>query len=169
MTYLYASIGVVVVSPLSSILLLPPSIPGFTVFMVLTGRFAPFASDPAYQPTAITSRHPPLSPLNQADAVYDPTAGGCAITTTEKNRDNVIATLVSDIVLCGIMLVGVARQKNDGGLWRMILRHGVIWIVLATLSEVPPATFLILDLNGEFFGEHRVWVGGIGINDNGLV
>ncbi|EIM84470.1 uncharacterized protein STEHIDRAFT_148503 [Stereum hirsutum FP-91666 SS1] len=85
--------------------------------------------------------------LAVADAFFDPIASTCAITTTAKNRDNVVVTLVSDFVLCVIMLGGVVRQKNDGGLWRMIYRHGVIWIALATLSEVPPATFLILNLN----------------------
>lgn len=88
--------------------------------------FTPYHSLHSNHPLPFTLHpfpHTHLYTNPQADAHFDPTASTCAITTTEKLRDNVIVTLVTDFVLCVIMLGGVVRQKNDGGLWRMIYRH----------------------------------------------
>jgi len=85
--------------------------------------------------------------ISLADAAWSPATGACAIRLTARNRDHVIVTLCTDVVLFVIMLRGVMRHRHGGSLWRMAWRQGIIWLALATLAEVLPTTFLCLNLN----------------------
>ncbi|KAI0052413.1 hypothetical protein FA95DRAFT_1601788 [Auriscalpium vulgare] len=97
--------------------------------------------------------HPSMSltvtPTAQADASWNPVVGLCAVVNTDHNRANVLVTLLTDLVLLIIMFAGVLRLRSGSGLWKLLYRHGLIWIALATLAEVPPTTFLFLNLNDE--------------------
>jgi hypothetical protein len=82
---------------------------------------------------------------------------------TEKNKPSIIATLITDIVLLLIVLIGLVRLLHDSGgsfalgrlLWKQVgsgrsysavpqftylfpLLKGVIWLVIATVAEIPP-------------------------------
>ena len=78
---------------------------------------------------------------------------------------------MADAVLLCLMLACFLKERFEdaGGVWRMLVRQaslrmlwmyifrgsmrrrfeqGIIWVMLATLVEVPPMVFLFLDLNG---------------------
>jgi len=75
----------------------------------------------------------------------------CAVLRTERGRIGVISTLISDLVILVLMLVGLLRWKNARqrfGIWWFLFTQGFVWLLLVTLAEVPPTVFLLLDLNG---------------------
>ncbi|KAI0255671.1 hypothetical protein BJV78DRAFT_692975 [Lactifluus subvellereus] len=78
----------------------------------------------------------------------------CVVLNTESSKPNIIVTLVTDIVLLLIMLAGLLRIRCYGGgkssLWSLLLKHGLIWVLLATIAEVPPTVFIYLNLNDAF-------------------
>ncbi|KAI9454253.1 hypothetical protein BJY52DRAFT_766903 [Lactarius psammicola] len=91
--------------------------------------------------------------ITQLRATWAPVQGVCAVLNIEKSKNNIIVTLVTDVVLCLTMLVGLLRLRQHGtmmGLWRLLWRQGVIWLIMATVAEVPPTVFISLDLNDPF-------------------
>jgi hypothetical protein len=88
----------------------------------------------------------------------------CIMLNTEKNKNSFIVTLITDIVLLLIMLIGLLRLLHGSGgsfalgrlLWKQVGSRpshfavsqftylfplptkGVIWLLIATLAEVPP-------------------------------
>ncbi|KAI0062698.1 hypothetical protein BV25DRAFT_597421 [Artomyces pyxidatus] len=86
-------------------------------------------------------------------AEWDEEIGSCAVLNTAESKDNIIATLVSDIVLLLLMFFGLLRWPNAGmvhGIWRLLYTQGILWIVIVTLAEVPPVAFIFLNLNAAF-------------------
>jgi len=79
----------------------------------------------------------------------------CVPTNTESNKLNIIVTLVTDVILLLIMLVGLIRLRRNGagtfGLGQLLWRQGVIWFFFATVAEVPPTVFVSLNLNSSLF------------------
>jgi hypothetical protein len=94
------------------------------------------------------------------------------VLNSAKNKSSIIVALISDIVLLLIVLIGLLRLLHDGGgtfalgrlLWKQVgsgrshfavsqftylfpLPKGVIWLLIATVAEVPPtvcpASFLV--------------------------
>ncbi|KAI0283525.1 hypothetical protein BC826DRAFT_193195 [Russula brevipes] len=69
-------------------------------------------------------------------------------------KPNLISTLITDIVLLLVMLVGLHRARLDGGgllsLGEILWKQGIIWLFLATMAEVPPVVLMCLDLNAVF-------------------
>ncbi|KAF8497018.1 hypothetical protein F5888DRAFT_1906889 [Russula emetica] len=59
-----------------------------------------------------------------------------------------------DIVLLLIVLIGLLRLLHDSGgtfaLGRLLWKQGVIWLLIATVAEVPPTVFIVLNLNASF-------------------
>ncbi|KAI0052077.1 hypothetical protein FA95DRAFT_50322 [Auriscalpium vulgare] len=82
----------------------------------------------------------------KADSKWDDGSKGCTIVNSKDSRINVTVTLVSDLLCLFIMIIGLRRQR-DHALGRMLFNQGLIWVVLATVSEMPPTIFLWLDLN----------------------
>ncbi|KAI0270471.1 hypothetical protein BC834DRAFT_861584 [Gloeopeniophorella convolvens] len=82
-----------------------------------------------------------------ADSVWLPTENACFIVNSQKSRLNVLISAVTDLILLFFMIIGVMRVKSNASIWWMLYRHGMIWIVLATVGQVPPTTFLFLNLN----------------------
>ncbi|KAH9984831.1 hypothetical protein BJV77DRAFT_1035671 [Russula vinacea] len=78
--------------------------------------------------------------------------GRCVLDHTESNKPNIIVTLVTDIVLLLMMLVGLFRLRRYGAgtLGQLLWKQGVIWLFLATIAEVTPVVFISLDLNDPF-------------------
>ncbi|KAI0048048.1 hypothetical protein FA95DRAFT_1130626 [Auriscalpium vulgare] len=61
-------------------------------------------------------------------------------------RINVTVTLVADLLCLLIMIIGLKRER-DHALGSLLFNQSIIWVVLATLSQLPPTIFLWLDLN----------------------
>ncbi|KAF8492838.1 hypothetical protein F5888DRAFT_880283 [Russula emetica] len=78
----------------------------------------------------------------------------CVLHDTESNKPNIIVTLITDIILSLIMLIGLLRLRRYGvgtfGLGQLLWKQGVIWLFIATFAEVTPAVFVSLDLNDPF-------------------
>jgi hypothetical protein len=64
---------------------------------------------------------------------------------------NTITTLVTDIALLLIMLIGLLRlgfhEPGVYGLGRLLWRQGIVWLFIATIAEIPPVVFISLNLN----------------------
>lgn len=91
--------------------------------------------------------------ITQLRAVWAPTQGVCAVLNVESSKNNIIVTLVTDVVLLITMLVGLLRLRQHGsmlGLGRLLWRQGLIWLLLATAAEVTPTVFISLNLNDPF-------------------
>lgn len=85
-----------------------------------------------------------------SEAVWDEDAESCRALCTENNRISVFTTFMSDLVLLGLMLLGLLRWKNARqryGIWWFLCTQGLVWVLVVTLAEVPPTVFIILDLN----------------------
>ncbi|KAF8481575.1 hypothetical protein DFH94DRAFT_400751 [Russula ochroleuca] len=84
-------------------------------------------------------------------SVWVPAQKQCVVYDTESNKPNIIVTLITDIILLLIMLVGLLRLRRYGdgtfGLARLLWKQGIIWLFLATFAEVTPAVFISLNLN----------------------
>ncbi|KAI0309791.1 hypothetical protein OF83DRAFT_1288449 [Amylostereum chailletii] len=79
-----------------------------------------------------------------ARAEWSDAAGTCAVGATTQNLPNTIAGLVVDTTLLGMMLVGLLRwrEARNYGVWQ-----GLLWVLLATIVEVPTVVFISLNLN----------------------
>jgi hypothetical protein len=97
-----------------------------------------------------------------------PDPNTCVTLNTQGNEPNVISTLVTDIVLLLIMLIGLYRLQCHGGgtfrlgrlLWKQVKLYlamvlvlslftyvfsvpkGVIWLLVAAIAEIPPVVSL---------------------------
>ncbi|KAH9962777.1 hypothetical protein BGW80DRAFT_857384 [Lactifluus volemus] len=60
-----------------------------------------------------------------------------------------LSSLVTDGVLLIGMLLGIMRSSHGSsfGLWHLLYQQCFIWLVLATIADVPVMVLLILDLN----------------------
>jgi hypothetical protein len=99
----------------------------------------------------------------QTRPAWDPVSQNCIILNTEKHKPSIISTLITDIVLLLIVLIGLLPLLHDRGgsfalgrlLWKQVrsgrsrftvsqftylfpLPKGVIWLLIATVVEVPP-------------------------------
>lgn len=79
---------------------------------------------------------------------------GCNVFNSGNSKLNIVSAVVTDLVLLLAVLVGLIRLRSycsgtfDMG--RLLWKQGVMWLLLATLAEVPPTVLIILNLNGEF-------------------
>jgi len=78
----------------------------------------------------------------------------CQELNSQSSKPNIIVLFITDVVLLLIVLVGLFRLRSQGhitcGIGRLLWKQGVLWLILATLAEVLPMVFIILDLNGPF-------------------
>ncbi|KAI9461944.1 hypothetical protein BJY52DRAFT_1185290 [Lactarius psammicola] len=79
---------------------------------------------------------------------WSPVARGCVLENTFKSRDNITVTVATDVAQLVIMLVGLLRSRQTKyGMFRHLYVQGLIWLVAATIGEVPSAVFINLNLN----------------------
>ncbi|KAH9956524.1 hypothetical protein BC827DRAFT_1270890 [Russula dissimulans] len=87
-------------------------------------------------------------------STWSPDEATCLVLNIESNKPNFIVALCTDIVLLVIMLVGLLRlgfhERSAFGMGRLMWRQGLIWLLIATLAEVPPTVFICLNPNGPF-------------------
>ncbi|KAH9956525.1 hypothetical protein BC827DRAFT_752812 [Russula dissimulans] len=93
--------------------------------------------------------------ITQIRATWTPDESTCSVLNIESNKSNVIVTFSTDIVLLVIMLIGLLRlgfheRSTFGGIGHLLWRQGLIWLLIATLAEVPPAVFICLNLNDPY-------------------
>jgi len=78
----------------------------------------------------------------------------CVPLNTESSKPTLIVMLVTDVTLLLIMLIGLLRLRHHlssmFGLTRLLWRQGLIWLLIATVVEVPPVVFIVLNLNAPF-------------------
>ncbi|KAI0003774.1 hypothetical protein BJV74DRAFT_811649 [Russula compacta] len=85
--------------------------------------------------------------------MWMPDEDTCSIANPEKSTLdlNSIFALVTNIVLLLIMLVGLLRLRRHGGgsfaLAQLLWKQGLIWLLVATIAEVPPVVLINLNLN----------------------
>jgi len=87
-------------------------------------------------------------------AVWVPAMSTCVISNIHSTKLNMISTLITDVVLLLVMLIGLLRlgfhESGVYGLGHLMWRQGLVWLFLATIAEVPPVVFISLDLNDPF-------------------
>ncbi|KAN0118816.1 hypothetical protein V8E52_004927 [Russula decolorans] len=74
--------------------------------------------------------------------VWSDESSSCVIINMQSNKINIIAQLTSDVILLLIMVAGLLRLRleiGDFGLGRILWNQSLIWLMLATVAEVPPA------------------------------
>ncbi|KAF8261249.1 hypothetical protein EI94DRAFT_821028 [Lactarius quietus] len=91
--------------------------------------------------------------ITRLRVAWMPALSICEVLNTESSIQTVVTTLVTDVVLLLIMLVGLLRLRVRDtvtvfGLGQLLWKQGLISLFLATIAEVPPSVFLILNLNG---------------------
>jgi hypothetical protein len=84
-------------------------------------------------------------------STWSPEALTCIVDNYESTKPAVIGSLVSDIGLLLIMLIGLLSLHRESGsffaLGRTLWRQGLIWLLFATVAEVPSTVLVILNLN----------------------
>jgi len=87
----------------------------------------------------------------RARSVWMPAETACVMTDIEQNRITVFVTIVTDLVLLFIMVVGtLCLCRDEGGkfgLARLLWRQGVIWLSIGIATEIPPGVLMVLNLN----------------------
>ncbi|KAN0141802.1 hypothetical protein V8E53_000264 [Lactarius tabidus] len=89
----------------------------------------------------------------QVHAAWAPEQSVCEVLNTESGNKNVIATLITDVVLLLTMLFGLLRLRQHGtmfALGQLLWNQGLVWLFFASVAEVPPVVFIILNLNAPF-------------------
>ncbi|KAF8487381.1 hypothetical protein DFH94DRAFT_24739 [Russula ochroleuca] len=89
--------------------------------------------------------------ISQARSTWSPETLTCVLGNIDSTKPAFISSLFSDIGLLLIMLTGLLRLHFEAGgsfaLGRTLWKQGLIWLLLATVAEVPSAVLMILNLN----------------------
>jgi len=92
--------------------------------------------------------------ITQIRSEWIPVQSACRLPNVESNRSTMTAMFATDFVLLLIMLVGLLGLRRRGGstfdLGRLIWKQGVIYLLVATTTELIPVVFIWLDLNDAF-------------------
>ncbi|KAH9984723.1 hypothetical protein BJV77DRAFT_1071892 [Russula vinacea] len=90
----------------------------------------------------------------QLRSKWSPEASACVLTNFDADHATkyaVLGTLIADIALLLIMLIGLLRMRREGGgafaMGRTLWKQGLLWLLLATVGETPSAVLLVLNLN----------------------
>jgi len=87
-------------------------------------------------------------------AKWDDAKLACSNEDTRVNTLSLVVTAVTDISLLCLMLAGLLRVRYHAGskfgLSQLLWKQGLLWLLLATAAEVPPAVFILLNLNAQF-------------------
>jgi len=92
-----------------------------------------------------------IQSLARVRTAWNPLLSSCEVLDIHSTKLNTITTLVTDIALLLIMLIGLLRlgfhEPGVYGLGRLMWRQGIVWLFLATIAEIPPVVFISLNLN----------------------
>ncbi|KAH9002786.1 hypothetical protein EDB86DRAFT_2827162 [Lactarius hatsudake] len=71
-------------------------------------------------------------------AAWSDSEGCCKITNPSETKINIPVTLVTDVVLLVLMLIGLLRWEyahHRGGIWWLLYTQGLAWMIIVTLAE----------------------------------
>jgi len=88
-----------------------------------------------------------LYSVTQGAVEWVPEANACLISKTERFRWGITVNFVVEELLLGVMIAGVLSKRNTTGLWRVLYIQGLLWIFVASLSEILPSAFSWLNMN----------------------
>ncbi|KAH9990102.1 hypothetical protein BJV77DRAFT_635131 [Russula vinacea] len=89
-----------------------------------------------------------ISSIVRVRSTWSPEAVTCTVVNIDSTKPAIIGSLVSDIGLLLIMLIGLLPLRGDVFvLGRTLWKQGLIWLLLATVAEVPSTVLVILNLN----------------------
>ncbi|KAF8473077.1 hypothetical protein DFH94DRAFT_855978 [Russula ochroleuca] len=92
-----------------------------------------------------------LTGAAQLRSVWVPEQSICEPFKTESSVLSFIPTIISDIVLLLIMFFGLLILRRHGGgttgLIYLLWKQGIIWLALATATELPPLVLIVLNSN----------------------
>ncbi|VDB84998.1 unnamed protein product [Peniophora sp. CBMAI 1063] len=86
-------------------------------------------------------------------STYEPAFSLCSTEHANHSLPNLLSLLICDVVVLTCLLTGLRRwhdpRKKWGAfrLWTILWNQGVIYLVLASATEVPAVVFLLLRLN----------------------
>jgi len=85
---------------------------------------------------------------------WAPAQLACVPVDTQTGLLNLIVIPITDVVLLLIMLFGLLRLRRAGGgkvgLPHLLWKQGLIWLLIVIITEIPPAVFVVLNLNDPF-------------------
>ncbi|KAI9439565.1 hypothetical protein H4582DRAFT_1536949 [Lactarius indigo] len=87
--------------------------------------------------------------LTMIESTYDPVVDTCVVLRTHILISAAATILAADVTLLVVMLIGLLRhaQRSSAGIWHLLYKQCIIWMILAAVAEIPPVVFLILNLN----------------------
>ncbi|KAI9439564.1 hypothetical protein H4582DRAFT_1941585 [Lactarius indigo] len=87
--------------------------------------------------------------VTRIDVAYNSLIGACVVLKTQRGLASSIAILAIDTMLFVIMLIGLLRHAHGSstGIWHLLYKQCIIWMIMAAIAEIPPMVFLVLDLN----------------------
>ncbi|KAH9953598.1 hypothetical protein BC827DRAFT_1247207 [Russula dissimulans] len=74
----------------------------------------------------------------------------CIMRSIDGFKLSLIVTLITDIALLLMVLVGLLRLRCPGGcspLGRLLWDQSILWLLFAIVGEVPPVVFIMLNIN----------------------
>ncbi|KAF8473075.1 hypothetical protein DFH94DRAFT_149922 [Russula ochroleuca] len=95
-----------------------------------------------------------IQSVTRLRTVWLPGQSMCEPVKTESSVLSFIPMIIFDIVLLLIMFFGLLILRRHGGgtigLTHLLWRQGVIWLALATATELPPVVLIILNSNNQY-------------------
>jgi len=87
--------------------------------------------------------------LTMIGATYNSLFEVCLALKTHSGLIGAAAILAADTILLMIMLIGLLRRAHGSsfGIWRLLYKQCIIWMIVAAVVEIPPLVFLILNFN----------------------
>ncbi|KAH9003616.1 hypothetical protein EDB86DRAFT_2259957 [Lactarius hatsudake] len=85
--------------------------------------------------------------IKQGSVVWVPVINTCLITQTQRFRWGITVNLITDVILLTVMFAGVLNKRSTTGLWRVLYIQGLLWILVAVLSKILPATLSWINID----------------------
>jgi len=74
----------------------------------------------------------------------------CDVDHLVDTRVTVVSSFLTDLVLLSLMISGILRWKEGhqkDGIWWVLYKQGILWVLVFTLADLPPVIFILLNLN----------------------
>jgi len=86
--------------------------------------------------------------ITKSDAEWNPLMMSCMVMQTNKALPSTLGTLATNGLILITMVIGILRTRpQPGALIHLFWREGVFWLLIATVVQVLPSTFVALNLN----------------------
>ncbi|KAH9970478.1 hypothetical protein BJV74DRAFT_990521 [Russula compacta] len=84
-------------------------------------------------------------------SIWVPTERACVVPDMKNLELALIVTFIVDVILLFTVLLGLFRMHREGGgmfgLSQLLWKQGMIWLILAIVSQLPPGVLIVLNLN----------------------